>query len=452
MNTKKFTTFCIVILFTNLCFAQKPQIIAGPMLGYVEHREVELWLEVSRNTPRVTIVFHPTNNPKLIRKIEKYPDFSNGFTTLKIVLDNLEPGLEYEYEVYLIEDKILMPFETKFATKKLWEWREPAPEFSLLFGSCVYINDSAYDRPGKPYGSSLKILNSMENIKSDFILWGGDNVYLREADYSSESGIKYRYRKNFATTEFQKLRASRANYALWDDHDYGNNDGDATFELANVSYDCFKNYWANKTFGEEGKGIYTKIKWADCEFLLLDARTFRSPNDLPDSIHGKPNVEKNFLGDKQMLWLKNNLVASKATFKFIVNGGQVLNPIADKECWQHYPKEYFELTNFIKDNAISGIVFLTGDRHFTEMQKVKNIAKYPLYDFTCSSITSGIYDISKKKEFISPTRVEGSLLMENNFSKISVTGAKNNRKIIFETFGVDGTKKWNFEVNENELK
>ncbi len=165
-------------------------------------------------------------------------------------------------------------------------------------------------------------------------------------------------------------------------------------------------------------------------------------------MNGKPNPSKVFYGRKQLDWLKNNLISSSATFKFIVTGGQMLNPLADKECFYFYPVEFQELTNFIIENNISGVIFLTGDRHFSELVKWQPTFFYPLYDFTCSSVTAGI----SKPESVNPRRVAGSLLVENNFGKIAISGAKGDRKVTLATFDIDGKQRWNFTISEKDLK
>ena len=58
----------------------------------------------------------------------------------------------------------------------------------------------------------------------------------------------------------------------------------------------------------------------------MDDRSSRAPNQLRDSIGGKPNCEKEFFGTVQLSWLKDKLLGSTATFKFIAVGNQVLNP------------------------------------------------------------------------------------------------------------------------------
>jgi alkaline phosphatase D len=446
LQTAIFLIFCGLIPPSVL---GQGKIISGPMLGYIEHREALIWLEVSAESESVTIKYRKKGQPNTEREAHNYQSFGSDYVTMKVALEGLDMNTDYEYDIYINELKQTPSVPTAFRTKKLWEWREPAPNFSFLLGSCFYINDPTYDRPGKPYGQNPDILETMGNMPSDFMLWMGDNVYLREPDYSSPSGMAYRYSYNFRLPQMQKLRASRANYAIWDDHDYGPNDSDGRFELKEQSLDLFKAYWGNKTFGEpDNAGVYHKFKWSDCDFFCMDDRYYRSANNLPDSVGGKANAWKRFYGAKQLDWLKNSLISSQSTFKFIVTGGQMLNPVADKECFVFYPSEWQELMSFITDNKINGVIFLTGDRHYSELNRRQLPNAYPFYDFTCSSVTSGL----AKPDNPNPTRVAGSLLVENNFGKISVSGDKNNRQVTFETYDRTGKSRWNFVVNEKELK
>ncbi len=455
---KKFVllTGLLFISFNAQLFAQTKTVtslVAGPMLGYIEHREVLIWMEVAADVKKVQLVYHEKSLPLATYKIDYKGLLGKTYNPIKIKLSDLKMNSVYEYSIYLNDKKVELPFATTFKTMDLWEWRKPAPDFSFLIGSCTYLNDSLYDRPGKPYGGTTQIFKSMESNPSDFMIWSGDNLYYREADYSSEGGMQYRCSHDFSTASLQQLRASRANYAIWDDHDFGPDDSNSSWELKPDALALFKNYWGNKSFGEpDNEGIYSKFKWSDAEFFLLDDRYHRSANQLKDSIHGKPNPDKHFYGEKQLDWLKNSLISSKSVFKFIVTGGQMLNPMADKECFRFYPSEYSELMQFIQDNKINGIVFLSGDRHFSELIKITPANFYPLYDFTCSSLTSGIHDISKKPEFTNPNRVPNSLLLENNFGKISIQGPKGERTITFETYTVQNESKWKFQVSENELK
>lgn len=444
----------ILLFYLNVSLLAQNGIVSGPMLGYIEHREVLLWLEVSADINAISIEYQEQGKPQTLKKTQYEGVLGKKYNPIKIRLEELNMNTVYDYSIFLNGKKISVPVPTTFKTKKLWEWREAAPDFTFLLGSCFYMNDPAYDRPGKPYGQDPHILETMGNTPSDFMLWTGDNLYLREADYSSEAGIAYRYSYNFKQAPFQKLRATRANYATWDDHDYGPNDSDASYELKQVALETFKKYWGNKSFGEpDNEGVYNKFRWSDCDFFLMDDRYHRSADDLPELLEGKPNPEKQYYGKKQLEWLKNSLISSNASFKFIVTGGQVLNPMAkDKECLMGYPLEWEELMSFIVKNKISGVIFLTGDRHFSEITQYKPQGFYPLYDFTCSAVTSGVADISKSKEFNNPDRVQGTLLMQNNFGKITVSGDKDNRQLNIETYDIDGNKKWGFIIKKSDLK
>lgn len=423
------------------------------MLGYVEHREAAVWLEVDEKVTQVAVAYWPKQNPSLKLIISYNGTLKNRYNPITLVLPELSMNTEYQYQ-FQIDGKTTAASKTyEFKTKDLWEWRKPAPDFKFLFGSCVYINDSIYDRPGKPYGQNTVILEKMAETEADFNIWGGDNLYLREADYSSPSCIAYRYSHDRSNKELQKVLAKRPNYAIWDDHDYGPNDSNLSFDLKNVTYNCFKNYFPQKSYGNQGNdGIYHSFLYSDAQFFMMDDRYYRSANEIPDVIEGKPNAEKTYYGAQQLNWLKNALISSKSVFKFIVNGSQILNPMADKECLRSYDAEFKELMNFIQANKINGVIFITGDRHFTEMHKVSFPGFYDMYDFTSSPITSGVYAVDKSKEANNPTRVEGSLFIGNSFARISISGQKNERKVNFETFNQQGEKQWEYSIHQNQLK
>lgn len=444
----------IFLLLVITCINQvTAQIISGPMLGYVEHREAAIWLEVDAKVEKVGVEYWIKNIPTNKVVVIYQGQLKKKHNPITIVLPELLMNTSYQYQ-FIIDGKTVSPAKMyEFKTKDLWEWRKPAPDFKFLFGSCVYINDSIYDRPGKPYGQNPIILEKMASTDADFNIWGGDNLYLREADYSSTSGIEYRYSHDRATKELQNVLVVRPNYAIWDDHDYGPNDSNHSYDLKQTTYNCYKNYFPQRTYGNNGlDGIYHSFLYGDAQFFMMDDRFYRSANELPDLVDGKPNAEKTYYGQQQMSWLKNALISSKSVFKFIVNGSQILNPMADKECLRSYDTEFKELLNFIQTNKISGVIFITGDRHFTEMHKLSFPNFYDMYDFTSSPITSGVYAVDKTKEANNPTRVEGSLFIGNSFARIGIAGAKNERKVKFEIFNQQGEKQWEYNIHQNQLK
>lgn len=445
---KKNILFLLLLLPYTRASAQR--LISGPMLGYVEHQSALIWLETDTMVHEVGVVWHAKSKPEIENKTMLRRGSYKPYQPWKIELNGLMWNkTEYVYRIML--NGKMQTGEYRFFTRPAWaRWsKEAAPDFSFMLGSCTFLNDSMYDRPGKPYGQDPSILKSMAQTPADFMIWTGDNLYLREADWSSAWGIGRRNSVHRARPELTEILTVRPNYAIWDDHDFGPNDSNKSYELADVSTTYFKDYWGNKTYGEDNKGIYSKFSYSDADFFLLDDRSFRDANQLPDSTDGKINMNKRFLGEAQLRWLMNSLSSSEARYKFIVCGSQVLNAYADKECMRKYPADFYSLTQFIREQKIGGIVILSGDRHFTELLKVEGITNYPLYEYTCSPITSGPYvKISETPEGKNPLRVEGSLYADNNFGRITVRGVGKERRIFIETFNRKGELVWTKELAE----
>ena len=151
-----------------------------------------------------------------------------------------------------------------------------------------------------------------------------------------------------------------------------------------------------------------------------------------------------------MNWLKNALLYSNAPFKIIANGSQVLNPASPYDKLLDCPAEYYELMNFLAENKITGVLFMSGDRHHSEVIKVNRQGAYPLYDVTVSPLTAGTHRFGGP-EANNPYRVFG-LDEKQNYGKFSFTGARGQRKLTVEFFGVKGDKLGEWSVSESELK
>jgi len=443
---KKRLLFLATVLSTLSIFAQ-PRIVSGPMLGPVELRDAKIWVEVSPEVKSVALQYNKKGEK--IRKTIAYKGaLGNAFNPLSLTVGGLDYNTTYEYR--LLVDGKLTTRGGQFTTKDLWQWRKPIPEFSFLTGSCSYFNEPEFDRPGTPYGKDASIFNTMANEKAAFMLWLGDAWYTREVDYYSNWGLWYRASHDRAVPELQPFLKSMPHLATWDDHDYGPNDIGKNYILKETSRTVFNSYFCNPSAGENGQGIYTMTSWGDADIFLTDNRWWRSADLLPDSVNGKPNPEKKMLGDQQMEWLKNSLLYSTATFKIIVVGSQVLNPVSPFDKWRDFPSEYQELMDFLTDHKINGVLFLTGDRHHSEIIKVERPGTYPLYDITVSPLTSGTH-VFGAAEKNNPYRVFG-LDQHQNYGRFNFSGPRGSRKLMVEFLGVKGEKLGEWAITENELK
>jgi len=441
---KNFTQLFFLLFLTSV-FSQKTLLQSGPMVGYSEMKEAIIWLQTKENAS-VKIEYFALDNPSKVFYSETYNSLKESAFTYHIILDQLEPGKKYNYSVFINNKKVALPYETSFSSKKLWQWREDAPDFTVALGSCTYINEPELDRPGIGYGSGYSIFESINSKNPDIMIWGGDNIYLREADWDSKTGIMHRYTHSRSIKEMQPLLAKTQNFAIWDDHDFGPNDGDSSFYNKNLTLEAFKDFWANKSYGmhpDQNEGNYSTFNWGDAQFFLLDDRFFKSPND-------RKTGQRTILGDKQLEWLISALSSSSAAFKIIYIGGQVITTAARFENYATYPEEKEKLLKEIEANKIKGVLFLSGDRHFTELSKLERTGTYPLYDWTVSPLTSGTSNSFKDDN--NKNQVEGSLFAVNNFGTISFSGNKENRQMKLSLFDKEGKELWKKIILKKELE
>lgn len=476
-----------VLIGCSIAPALAVQITGGPMLGHITSRTAEIWVQTDA-AAELRIEYWPAERPQLRQRgpsarLDAASDFA-----ARLSLVGLQPGTRYAYQVHLDGEPALPDSHLTFATQRPWQGRAPPADFSFYLGSCAYINDPAVDRPGRPYGGGYRIFQSIarqaaESQKPQFMLWLGDNVYLREADYESPWGMNARYRHARSLPELQPLLRALPHYAIWDDHDYGPNDANRSFVFKDESLRLFRRYWANPSYGlEDLPGIFTAFSFQDADFFLLDNRFYRAADrtelakeelDLireardwalgqnpltrvlgrryfgsPQALSGENKV---MFGAEQLDWLKQALIQSRATFKFVAAGSQLMNDGHPFEGWHNFPAEREAFLIWLKRQNIPGVVFLSGDRHQTELlrREVKDL--YPLYELTCSPLTSRAHS-PQGKELNNPLRVKDTLVTQRNYCSIEVTGPTDERRLVLRSHDSDGRMLWERVLRAAELR
>lgn len=426
----------ICLLFFLLGSDLKSQIQSGPMLGYNTMREVLVWVQTEK-AQSVKMIYFPENNTAQKDSFLLQSEREKAFTA-KLIASGLDEGTTYIYQVFLGNET--QPSATgTFTTQALWQHRRDPPEFQFAIGSCAYINEEAYDRPGTPYGKGTEIFQSILAKKPEMMLWLGDNLYLREGDWSSRSGIHHRYTHFKSHPDLQELWKSMHHYAIWDDHDYGPNDADRSFIAKELTLEAFQNFWGNYEYGINGKaGITSMYSYNDLDFFLLDNRYDRSPNK-------RNSGKREILGKEQIQWLIDALTYSKASFKIVAIGGQFLNPAAVYENHATYAEERQEMIDLIEKENLKNVVFLSGDRHKTELTKMKLKNGNLIYDYTCSPLSSKAYNSSDEENEL---RVKGTHVSTQNFGLLSLSGSFKNRKLLLQNFDAEGKLQWEYEIKK----
>jgi len=343
-----------------------PRLMEGPMIGATGADSITFWgrasgefeVEVEYSTDRF---FGATRKSAPVRASAE-DDF-----TVRIAVGGLAPATRYYYRLLVdgIPDRYrLTPFAARTAPAG-------AAPFRLAFGSCARHQLDA-EQP---------IFRAIAAAEPDLFFWLGDNIY---ADSTSEWVFAEDYRRQRAVASTLPLMRSVPQLAIWDDHDFGLNNSDRTNPVRDASLAAFRNYWANPAYGQaDDPGVYFQYAWGGVDFFMLDGRYNRAPNQDPDG------PDKTMLGRRQGEWLRESLRASRAPFKVLACGsGWSSEDGPTGDTWGAFPTERNALFDFIRDERIEGVLLISGDTHFGEVNCIpwSERGGYDLYDFVSSPL------------------------------------------------------------------
>jgi alkaline phosphatase D len=257
------------------------------------------------------------------------------------------------------------------------------PIETIAFGSCL-----KQTRP-QPIWESVRASNP------DVFVLLGDNIY---GDTRDMEKLKGKWDTFSAFPEFKKLREDCRLLAIWDDHDYGENDAGREFPKKVESQQLFLDFLDEPKSSERRKtpGIYDSVtigpKGKRIQFILLDTRYFRSAlKRAPKREKGKgpygPNESEKaeILGEAQWRWLEKTLRVP-AEIRVIATSVQVISTTHGWESWGNFPKERERFFSLLKETKANGVVLLSGDRHSAEISKLEGVLPSPLFDVTSSAM------------------------------------------------------------------
>lgn len=195
----------------------------------------------------------------------------------------------------------------------------------------------------------------------DFFLLLGDTVYADDAATLEE--YRAYWDAQVANTNVRAALASTSLVATWDDHEVANNWSAADLEKGQLEA-------ALQAFREampQGAGptgaIWRKLSWGPAvDVFVLDCRSERG--------------DGHYISPAQMAWLQDGLATSTARFKIILNSVPItdLTPIfltaEIDDRWDGYPEDRAAILGFIQEQAIGGVVWVTGDVHFAAVAHI----------------------------------------------------------------------------------
>ncbi len=208
----------------------------------------------------------------------------------------------------------------------------------------------------------LPVLSDAAQKKLDFFLHVGDHLYADSATNLTE--YRQRYDAAWKIPGLKALHASAGMMLTWDDHEVDNNWNPETISPArfDAARKAFFEYRALRRDPNVPDRVWRSLQWGKTlEVFVLDARSERKP-----STRNLPNAQ--FISPAQMTWLKGRLKSSPAMFKLVATsvpiGNFPLSASGEADKWEGYPAQREELLDFITQQALTGVFFLSGDLHF----------------------------------------------------------------------------------------
>jgi len=339
------------------------------------------------------------------------------------------------------------------------------PLQKIAFGSCV---QQMRDAP---------LLNTVVAAKPDLFLMIGDVVYPDINDEATAlldhwprkdtvKRIKQVYAQMSVKPEYQNLKNNIPIMAVWDDHDYGVNDGDATFVLKEESQKLFLDFFDEPADSQRRKtpGIYdAKIIGPEgkrVQIILLDTRYFRSP-PLPDkrtnqekkilNIAGRyrpnNNTAATILGKTQWRWLEEQF-RKPAELRLLVSSYPVIPHELGRDAWGNFPLERKKIFKLIETTKANGVVILSGDVHFAEISKTEE-SPYPLVEFTSSALAAPSVGNEKFKNSYRISKTYS----EVNFGLVEIDWqAQPAPQVTLKAIGLNGKVVFKQKISSSEMR
>lgn len=272
----------------------------------------------------------------------------------------------------------------------------------ILFGSCSHQD------------KAMPILNAINRENADLFIFLGDNIY---GDTTDMDDMAEKYQRLGKNPGIKTLREKTPTIAIWDDHDFGENDAGVEYKQKESSRKLMLDFWQeskNSPRYRRSDGIYTAYMYGEndkkVQVILPDLRwnrpalnsvgmadyqLKRKPNNMgPYS----PSEERNasMLGEAQWQWLESELQKPSA-IKIIGSSLQLLPEFTGWESWANFPSDRNRLLALIKKHRVNGVIIISGDTHWGEMSKVTQDLDYPLWEVTSSGLTEEWKEVSPNK-------------------------------------------------------
>ena len=412
----------------------RPQITHGLQTGDVSTNGAVLWSRADRPS-RMLVDLATTESFSNPHRITGPAALEVGDYTAKLNLSGLPAGQRIFARVRF-QDLQNLDVESEAVIGSFTT--APAARREINF---VWSGDTA----GQGWGINLdwggmKIYETMRQLQPDFFIHSGDTIYAdgpisaeqempdggiwknvttEEKSKNAETLAEFRgnYKYNLMDENVRRFNAEVPMFSQWDDHETVNNwypqeildrDDYSVKSVALLSAranQAFREFMPIRQNPVEAGRIYRKVAYGpSLDVFFLDMRSYRGPNTANDQ--AEPGIDTVFLGADQIRWLKQELLASNATWKVIASDMPIGLLVRDGDHFENGANgngpargrelEIANLLSFIKHSDIANTVWFTADVHYTAAHFYDpNQAQFqdfePFWEFVSGPLNAGSF-------------------------------------------------------------
>lgn len=262
-----------------------------------------------------------------------------------LVIDGLEPATQYQYAVEI--DGVI----DEVRTGRVRTFPDGASSFTVAVSAGARTN------------SNGSVFDTIRDIDPDLYINTGDLHYRNIADNSISQ-----FRSAFAQVHDSPAQSALYRSApiayVWDDHDYGANDADASSTSRPAAWAAYRSHVPHYELpsGDQGP-INQAFTIGRVRFILTDSRSQRQSGDAT------------MLGEIQLQWFFDEILAARDTHALTVWVSSVPwiaaeNPGSDN--WGGYADERTRIGEFLDQNDITNLVMIAGDAHMVAIDDGTN--------------------------------------------------------------------------------
>jgi len=324
--------------------------------------------------------------------------------------------------------------------------RDAFPLTRIAVASCI---DQRMDQP---------IWSAIFTYRPELFIYAGDNVYGSVPAGSLEPELKVltqAYRVAAQREEAQRMRREARVLAIWDDHDFGLNDGGADMPFRDRAKELFLDF--HRVPADDPRRTREGLHHAETigptgqrvQVILLDTRWFRSTLERGATTQSfgpyVPTTDKGktVLGDAQWQWLAEQL-RHPAEIRLVVSSIQLLAEGHGFERWGNFPHERQRFLELLERTGASGVMVLSGDRHVGALYRQEAGLTRPLVELTASPLNR---PFSGNRE-PGPNRV-GAVYGMENFGTVDIDWWA--RRVALSVRGMSGEPVRRIELDFDEL-